>query len=213
MAWHLGIFSNTISRSTEPNAADNVFHGREEGVPLAPSTVTSRMGCGFHKTLDRGSQKETQRSVLGRHHHFCLSMSGDFDFAITSPSLMRSLCGQVQSFQSAVCASSSSIPNLQGRVHSEGAGLAPLKGPFLITLVSGSPGWPQTHYIIKDDLELVILLPPLPRHWNYACVLSYPVSAVYGDRTQGFMLAQAGKTTATTHRKKCKLCVLRCWKS
>lgn len=139
-----------------------MFHGREEGVPLAPSTVTSRMGCGFHKTLDRGSQKETQRSVLGRHHHFCLSMSGDFDFAITSPSLMRSLCGQVQSFQSAVCASSSSVPNLQGRAHSEGAGLAPLKGPFLITLVSGSPGWPQTHYVIKDDLELVILLPPLP---------------------------------------------------
>lgn len=135
-----GYFQRDDSRSTEPNAADNGFHGREEGGPTsAPSIVTSRLGCGFHKTLDRGSQKEAQHSVFGRHHHFCLSMSGDFGFAITSPSPMRSLCGQGQSFQSAVCASSS-VPNLQGRAHSEGAGLAPLKGPFLITLVSESPG-------------------------------------------------------------------------
>lgn len=43
-------------------------------------------------------------------------MSGDFDFAIISPSLVRTaFVAKVQSFQFAVCASSSSVPNLQGQ--------------------------------------------------------------------------------------------------
>lgn len=28
-----------------------------------------------------------------------------------------------------------------------------------------SPGLPQIHYTAKDDLELLILLPPLPKYW------------------------------------------------
>ena len=33
--------------------------------------------------------------------------------------------------------------------------------------VSCSPGWPQTHYVAEDDLELLTLCPPLPKCEEY----------------------------------------------
>lgn len=32
------------------------------------------------------------------------------------------------------------------------------------------PEWPQTHYVAKTDLDLVILLQPPPKCWDYKCV-------------------------------------------
>lgn len=38
------------------------------------------------------------------------------------------------------------------------------------TGVSCSPGQPQAGYLVKDALELLILLPPLPRCWDNRCM-------------------------------------------
>lgn len=34
--------------------------------------------------------------------------------------------------------------------------------------ISCSPGWPQTLYVVKDDLQLLILSLP-PNLWDYRC--------------------------------------------
>jgi hypothetical protein len=48
----------------------------------------------------------------------------------------------------------------------------PLPLPLFLSLslcrVSGhSPGWPGTHSVAKDSLELLIFLPLPPKHWDY----------------------------------------------
>lgn len=40
--------------------------------------------------------------------------------------------------------------------------------------VSWNPVWTGTHCVVKDDLELLILLPPPPRFWNYRCPPPWP---------------------------------------
>ena len=40
---------------------------------------------------------------------------------------------------------------------------------------SQKPGWNETHHMVKDDLELpMILLPPAPVYWIYNQVSPYP---------------------------------------
>lgn len=43
-------------------------------------------------------------------------------------------------------------------------------GPHVYDIVSGIPGWPQTHYVTDNDLELLKLLTPPPDNWNYGDV-------------------------------------------
>ena len=40
-------------------------------------------------------------------------------------------------------------------------------GSWHLTQLSCSPGWPLTHYVAEDDLELQILLPPPPNCWDH----------------------------------------------
>lgn len=42
------------------------------------------------------------------------------------------------------------------------------------------PGWSQTHYVAKDDLELLILLPPPHKFWDDGWVSLCPVYTVLG---------------------------------
>lgn len=68
-------------------------------------------------------------------------MSGHFDFAIISPSLVRTaFVAKCRAFSLQSVPPLAVYPTYRARAHNEGAWLAPLKGPFLITLVSGSPG-------------------------------------------------------------------------
>lgn len=43
-----------------------------------------------------------------------------------------------------------------------------------------SPDWSETCYIVKDDLELLVLLLPHPECWDYWHVLSCPLYEVLG---------------------------------
>lgn len=36
-----------------------------------------------------------------------------------------------------------------------------------------SSSWPQTHYVGKNNLELLILLPPATKCWNHSCARPY----------------------------------------
>jgi hypothetical protein len=49
--------------------------------------------------------------------------------------------------------------------------------------ISCTPGWPQTFQVAKDGFELLILLPPPFKCWDYRCVPSYPVLTGAGDRS------------------------------
>lgn len=49
--------------------------------------------------------------------------------------------------------------------------------PFLWDRISFSPGYPWIHYIIKDDCELLISLPPPPKCWDYGLVSWCPADA------------------------------------
>lgn len=51
--------------------------------------------------------------------------------------------------------------------------------------ISHSPSWPQTFYVTKDNLELLILLPPLPK---YACVPACQVYVVLGTRLRALSM-------------------------
>lgn len=43
---------------------------------------------------------------------------------------------------------------------------------FFYDNISCRPGWSQTHYIVKDDLELLVLLPlPLSHVGTQACII------------------------------------------
>lgn len=39
----------------------------------------------------------------------------------------------------------------------------------MLEVVSGSPGWPQSLYVAKDDLEFLNFLPLPPECWDYRC--------------------------------------------
>lgn len=54
--------------------------------------------------------------------------------------------------------------------------------------LSCSPGWPQIHYTFEDDLELLILLPPVHECWDSRPVPPFPAA---GDWTQS--LGMQGK--------------------
>lgn len=54
-------------------------------------------------------------------------------------------------------------------------------------MISDSPGSPKIHYVAKNDLELVIFLPP--KYWDYRHVLTFLVLWGTGDRTQDFVHA------------------------
>lgn len=38
---------------------------------------------------------------------------------------------------------------------------------FFLYFVLCSPGWCQTHYVVKAGLELLMDLPVLPEYWDY----------------------------------------------
>lgn len=40
--------------------------------------------------------------------------------------------------------------------------------------------WPQTRYVVEDDFELVILLPPVLKSCHSTCALSCPIYVVLG---------------------------------
>ena len=56
--------------------------------------------------------------------------------------------------------------------------------------VSGIQGSSQIHYVAKDALELLILLPPLPNRWSYRCV-PYWIMYCWGLR-RGLLACLAG---------------------
>lgn len=51
---------------------------------------------------------------------------------------------------------------------------------FFFEAVSCSPGWPPTWYVAEKDLELLTLLSPPPKCWNYRFVPPHPVYVVLG---------------------------------
>lgn len=45
------------------------------------------------------------------------------------------------------------------------------------------PGWPLLYYVAEDDVELLILLPPLPTYWDYRhvpeCLTEIPLIFIF----------------------------------
>ena len=68
------------------------------------------------------------------------------------------------------------VPDLEGLMLKAFQKTSSLPLPTLLRFL-GSPGWLQTQYEAEDDLELLILLPPLPMCWDYRWV---PLCLVYG---------------------------------
>lgn len=46
--------------------------------------------------------------------------------------------------------------------------------------VSQSPHWPQTDYVVKDELEFLIHLPPLPETVDHKCITTPSSTIVCG---------------------------------
>lgn len=66
--------------------------------------------------------------------------------------------------------------------------------PFFWNMVSCSPGWPPSSYVVEDDLEFLILLPLLRECWNYRHALQHPVSVGLGIEPRALRM---GNTQAT----------------
>lgn len=49
----------------------------------------------------------------------------------------------------------------------------------MIGMVLGSLGWSQTHFVVKDNSELLILLPPPSKCWDYKCISLCPAQIVH----------------------------------
>lgn len=49
----------------------------------------------------------------------------------------------------------------------------------LIGMVLGSLGWARTHFVVKDNSELLILLPPPSKCWDYKRISPCPAQIVH----------------------------------
>lgn len=101
-----------------------------------------------------------------------------------------------------------SCPSLQGeRHHGAHAGMGVSTGPepdrarqtptlsFLC-----NPGWSQACYISKEDLGLLILLPPSPKVWDYRRVPSHLVYVLLGIQLRVSCTLGRHKQLSDTHR-------------
>lgn len=55
--------------------------------------------------------------------------------------------------------------------------------------VSCSPSWPQTPYIAKNNLELLLFLSPYPESWDYRLMSSYLVVLKFYGTVSGGIAA------------------------
>lgn len=66
--------------------------------------------------------------------------------------------------------------------------------------VSRSSGWPLISYIVKDDFELLILVPPHPECWDHRCVPSRCIClacVVWRNKPRAFCLLGKPSTKGT----------------
>lgn len=60
--------------------------------------------------------------------------------------------------------------------------------------LSRRPCWPQVHYTFRDDLEVLILLPPVPECWDFRPVSPFPAA---GDWTPSLGMRDSTKRAAS----------------
>lgn len=53
------------------------------------------------------------------------------------------------------------------------------------------PGWPQTHYILEDGLELIRVSNQLPKWWARRNVLQHPTVSGAEGQTHGSILVDS----------------------